>query len=372
MSAFNLSAQSLPPIAWLPSGHNSSVHIQNQSIQWPFFAVDIFGSMGVPPPTDVAVESVPDANPQLTIDDKLATLVQLGYSDEARNRQILADFNNDIQQAVNFLMDSAEIIPMDNDEPATSSTVLPSTSNHQNRPTIETIVIDDDSDVEFVTVPIDKSGSKDLPQENSSVNLPDDIADWALQLDQKIDEPEMEDCTICCNSYEPYDTNSTSWQVLECTHKLCVVCYKKILTTRTTMSGIQQTFVKCPFCHGTAGIEIGTCPDMQMNVSVLHGSCEGYEAYSTIRISYVGDKFHRDAFLPNNAEGNEVLRLLQIAFDRRLCFTVGTSNTTGHENVIVWNIHHKTSQNGGVSKHGYPDPDFLDRITHELKAFGIE
>ena len=56
----------------------------------------------------------------------------------------------------------------------------------------------------------------------------------------------------------------------------------------------------------------------------------------------------RTAYLPDNHEGREVLQLLRRAFDARLVFTVGTSNTTGLSNQVIWNdIHHKTSISGG-------------------------
>jgi len=55
----------------------------------------------------------------------------------------------------------------------------------------------------------------------------------------------------------------------------------------------------------------------------------------------------RRAFLPDNPEGRQVLKLLQRAFDAGLVFTVGTSNVTGKDNVIIWNdIHHKTTFEG--------------------------
>ena len=56
----------------------------------------------------------------------------------------------------------------------------------------------------------------------------------------------------------------------------------------------------------------------------------------------------RTAYLPDNREGREVLQLLRRAFDARLVFTIGTSNTTGRSNQVIWNdIHHKTSISGG-------------------------
>ena len=37
----------------------------------------------------------------------------------------------------------------------------------------------------------------------------------------------------------------------------------------------------------------------------------------------------RVCYLPNTNEGNDVLKLLKVAFERKLTFTIGTSVTTG-------------------------------------------
>ena len=56
----------------------------------------------------------------------------------------------------------------------------------------------------------------------------------------------------------------------------------------------------------------------------------------------------RTAYLPDNREGREVLQLLRRAFDARLVFTIGTSNTPGLSNQVIWNdIPHKTNRFGG-------------------------
>uniref|UniRef100_A0A8C8Z4Q5 E3 ubiquitin-protein ligase n=1 Tax=Prolemur simus TaxID=1328070 RepID=A0A8C8Z4Q5_PROSS len=81
----------------------------------------------------------------------------------------------------------------------------------------------------------------------------------------------------------------------------------------------------------------------------------------------------RTAYLPDNKEGREVLRLLQKAFDQKLIFTVGDSRVSGASDVITWNdIHHKTCRFGGPECYGYPDPTYLKRVKAELKARGIE
>ena len=92
--------------------------------------------------------------------------------------------------------------------------------------------------------------------------------------------------------------------------------------------------------------------------------CETFVGYGTIVIDYYlpsgsqgpehpnpGQRYDgrsRTAYLPDNREGREVLQLLRRAFDARLVFTVGTSNTTGFSNQVIWNdIPHKTSRFGG-------------------------
>lgn len=62
--------------------------------------------MGVRPPTDDddynSVPAIGDDNAQSqpTFDDNLATLINLGYDNEAKNREILTKFGNDLQQTV--------------------------------------------------------------------------------------------------------------------------------------------------------------------------------------------------------------------------------------------------------------------------------
>ena len=75
----------------------------------------------------------------------------------------------------------------------------------------------------------------------------------------------------------------------------------------------------------------------------------------------------RNAFLPGNPDGIEVLGLLILAFQRKLTFLVGTSLTTGRKDTVVWaGIHHKTSESGGVSCFGYPDETYFARVKGEM------
>ena len=68
-----------------------------------------------------------------------------------------------------------------------------------------------------------------------------------------------------------------------------------------------------------------------------------------------------------------MFKLLQVAWKRRLTFTIGTSVTTGSTDTIVWNeIHHKTEARGNSTGHGYPDDNYLDNVLAEMAAQGVE
>jgi deltex-like protein len=75
-----------------------------------------------------------------------------------------------------------------------------------------------------------------------------------------------------------------------------------------------------------------------MIIEIDKNSCAGFPDVGTIVIGYSmesgvrnGKQFKgtfREAYLPDNAEGREVLNLLILAFIRKLIFTVGRSVTT--------------------------------------------
>ena len=105
-----------------------------------------------------------------------------------------------------------------------------------------------------------------------------------------------------------------------------------------------------------------------MIVSYGSVSLGGYELCGSITITYkfedgVQGPEHptpgmrylgitRNAYLPDNEEGNKVLKLLQQAFKQKLTFTIGRSSTSGLNNVITWNdIHHKTRRTGGATRY---------------------
>ncbi|KAL4231078.1 E3 ubiquitin-protein ligase dtx3l [Mactra antiquata] len=184
----------------------------------------------------------------------------------------------------------------------------------------------------------------------------------------------MQQCPICMDDV-------SKPKVLKCQHILCDACYAKVM----------KSTPKCPQCGLVLGIIIGDQPPGRM-LYRTHKSIylPGFEEEQcgTIEIWYEfpsgkqqenhpnpGKGYkgtQRRAFLPDNAEGREILHLLRKAFDRKLIFTIGHSTSTGEEDVITWNdIHHKTQIDGNTHGYGYPDPTYLKRVREELDAKGV-
>ena len=113
---------------------------------------------------------------------------------------------------------------------------------------------------------------------------------------------------------------------------------------------------------------MGNQPDGYMRHRTTGTRLAGYLQYGTIIITYdipggtqnanhpnPGQPYagcNRTAYLPDTQEGREVLGLLKKAFDAKLIFTVGKSNSSGRSNSVIWNscISHKTSMDGGPDK----------------------
>ncbi|XP_060049030.1 E3 ubiquitin-protein ligase DTX1 isoform X1 [Erinaceus europaeus] len=152
----------------------------------------------------------------------------------------------------------------------------------------------------------------------------------------------------------------------------------------------QDGSLQCPTCKAIYGEKTGTQPPGKMEFHLIPHSLPGFSDTQTIRIVYdiptgiqgpehpnPGKKFTargfpRYCYLPNNEKGRKVLRLLIRAWERRLIFTIGTSNTTGESDTVVWNeIHHKTEFGSNLTGHGYPDASYLDNVLAELTAQGV-
>ncbi|KAF4526388.1 hypothetical protein B566_EDAN012678 [Ephemera danica] len=195
-------------------------------------------------------------------------------------------------------------------------------------------------------------------------------------------------CPVCLIDLAGSDSEGGIICLTQCKHALHLPCMQALISHQNAQT--KGKFIQCPVCMAIYGRKIGNQPNGKMSWTQLNHSLPGHQGSATIQITYniasgiqgpehpnpgrpyyaVG--FPRVCYLPATEKGWKVLRLLHEAFDRRLVFTVGRSNTTGREDVVTWNeIHHKTE--AGLSKqgHGFPDPGYLDNVIEELAAHGV-
>ncbi|XP_046569929.1 uncharacterized protein LOC124278256 [Haliotis rubra] len=188
---------------------------------------------------------------------------------------------------------------------------------------------------------------------------------------QKTEASGGEQCFICVSAI-------VNPKTLKCGHTFCTECIDAAFKHKKM----------CPTCKTVCGVITGDMPPGHMKVIESRSSLPGYDKCGTIEITYSfsGGRQkleHPDpgkwyngithiAYLPNNAEGQKVLALLKVAWERRLTFTIGRSVTMGKDSCITWNeIHHKTHITGGPTTFGYPDPGYLKRVQEELAAKGV-
>lgn len=211
----------------------------------------------------------------------------------------------------------------------------------------------------------------------SSSQIPTrDLTHWKQvpfsSLSQSLDK-----CVICMCEFTPEDQGDIV-QLAYCSeHYFHSACIEACRGT--------NDYIKCPICGRSYGLILGDMPPGSLVIVTYPCQMlpiDGYPDAETVIIQYSmppgernGARYsgtQRTAFFPSTAEGREVIRLLILAFERKLTFVVGTSITTGRQNAVVWNgIHHKTNVTGGPTRYGYPDPGYFFRVKEELLSKGL-
>jgi deltex-like protein len=182
-------------------------------------------------------------------------------------------------------------------------------------------------------------------------------------------------CAICHCPMDPTDQLATP---LGCGHTFHEDCLQRSLLHSS----------KCPICRITISRVQGEMPSGTMTVTVSPSiTCEGF-APGTIIITYsfpsgIQKSYHdnpgvahdaatRIAYLPNNHDGQMLLKRLKFAFCHGLCFTVTLSVSTGLENSVTWaSIQHKTSLTGGQQNHGFPDFGYILNCNEDLDDLSV-
>ncbi|XP_055756534.1 E3 ubiquitin-protein ligase DTX4a isoform X1 [Salvelinus fontinalis] len=213
---------------------------------------------------------------------------------------------------------------------------------------------------------------------------------------QKVRNPPEEDCTICMEALAGpsgykgpgvggIQRAESVGRLAQCGHQYHLQCLVAMYN-----NGNKDGSLQCPTCKTIYGVKTGNQPPGKMEYHVIPHSLPGHPDCKTIRIIYnippgiqgpehpnpgkpfTARGFPRHCYLPDSEKGRKVLKLLLVAWDRRLIFSVGTSSTTGESDTVIWNeVHHKTEFGSNLTGHGYPDPGHLDNVLEELKAQGI-
>ncbi|KAF6203654.1 hypothetical protein GE061_001986 [Apolygus lucorum] len=200
------------------------------------------------------------------------------------------------------------------------------------------------------------------------------ISKYVVALERPLDG----DCPICLCPF----TTGMSVALSRCSHALHLDCLNSMLTSQPNFPN--WLYIECPLCHEIYGEKRGNQPRGTMDWTIVDPNIPSHPNVSLIQITYhipsgiqsrehpnpgrpyyaVG--FPRVCYLPDNKQGRHILKLLQVAWKRRLVFTVGRSLTTGREDVITWNgIHQKTEPMAALS------PKFLDNCIKELAGLGV-
>ncbi|XP_075869950.1 E3 ubiquitin-protein ligase DTX4-like isoform X2 [Nelusetta ayraudi] len=250
--------------------------------------------------------------------------------------------------------------------------------------------------------PVSKSDIKPVPglghccrktTKKQTRKTPEEVVKKYLQ---KVKSPPEEDCTICMeplagpSGYKgpgvgPVSRAESVGRLTQCGHQYHFQCLVAMYN-----NGNKDGSLQCPTCKTIYGVKTGNQPAGKMEYHVIPHSLPGHPDCKTIRIIYnippgiqgpehpnagkpfTARGFPRHCYLPDSEKGRKVLRLLLVAWDRRLIFSVGTSSTTGESDTVIWNeVHHKTEFGSNLTGHGFPDPGHLDNVLEELRAQGI-
>ncbi len=188
-------------------------------------------------------------------------------------------------------------------------------------------------------------------------------------------------CAICLCPMQQHELLSTI-NIHNCSHRFHDSCIMEAIKHNS----------RCPMCRKNISDEPqGHSPSGSMVINTCESTfCAGFESSSngTIAISYdlrggIQKEYHpnpgksyrstrRMAYLPDNDDGQALLKRLMYAFRCGLSFQIGTSMTTGRSDCITWSsIHHKSSLSGGVRCHGYPDDKYFTNCNAELDGLGV-
>ena len=178
-------------------------------------------------------------------------------------------------------------------------------------------------------------------------------------------------CSICSCS-EPL---SVAFYQFAC----CDACFHHDCLLET----IKTNGPRCPACDSLVDEPLGKSPSGQMQVVRIHAQCAGFSGVlGSIKITYkllggTQSRHHPQpgfpyppltchAYLPDNAEGRDLLLRFKYAWKHGLTFTILP------QGVVGWaSIPHKTAVRGVSATHAFPDPSYMDDCNGALTRLGV-
>jgi deltex len=194
----------------------------------------------------------------------------------------------------------------------------------------------------------------------------------------------LPDCSICI---EPLtmgtEVNQFPVAISKCLptqHLFHLGCIRQWIVTHPVCPMCRQQLV---ICTGYQPIT----PGSYIRHAIIPRSLPGHDGGTIIVRFYLGagrqdihdplpgssfKAMHYHTYLPDNSEGQEMLKRLQLAWNRRLLFRIGYNPTTKRMDMLVVNgLELKSNTHGGILKNGYPDPSYMSRLKHDFREIGI-
>ncbi|XP_046365191.2 tripartite motif-containing protein 45-like [Haliotis rufescens] len=341
------------------------------------------------------------------IDQRSSTMLSLSKKKVAAIDQTLAVMDS-TETYFTQARTKADVVEMLQMYPAIKRSLEASAvGQRQGRPTAPEVVTFSPTNGHIVETLVSEIGcvreSTDTQKgKNQLLQCLDEVFDAALKFKSKNElmkhfqektfTTEREWCTICLNQI-------VEAKKIQCGHCFCKSCIDQVLSVQD----------HCPVCKTCYKVITGNMPPGVMETHAIPDRLPGYEQHHTIQITYsfengIQSKGHPrpgvrynggefTAYLPNSPEGQKVLALLEVAWERKLTFTIeaGLWNPTLiiRSPTLIFRIPHKTkkqfspniyqrlwayqaaSRDSEENSNFYPDPDYLRRVQESLKSLGV-
>uniref|UniRef100_A0A182Q4P1 E3 ubiquitin-protein ligase n=1 Tax=Anopheles farauti TaxID=69004 RepID=A0A182Q4P1_9DIPT len=196
--------------------------------------------------------------------------------------------------------------------------------------------------------------------------------------------PRAQPCPMCLEELRP-DSSKVNVVLTRCRHQMHLDCLNNLLLKqRRTDPWLKQYYIECPTCMSVYGVKYGNQPHGTMCcelVATVPGNTptavhkitfnftsglQGYQHPNPGK-PFFAVGFPRHCFLPNTSLGMKMVYYLDVAFKRRLLFTIGRSVTTGSDDVVMWTHPEYMSQLTTM----FPDPEIVDRCLQQLVHLGV-